>query len=165
MIERQSVRSWLTVLVAVMLPATAAADDAEQSAMTPVGHPVPQSLLLRFLTDHSTFTLVDARSAEEYDESHIDGAVNVPHDGLDAHGDSLPASRDETIVVYCRTGKRAGQLKAQLVDLGYNDVRVLQPEQIFSSGNLMVFNCGASTPKSRAAQQTAATDAREEKRQ
>lgn len=135
-------------------------------AAGPAGSPlepaVPQSLLLDYLADKSAFTLIDARSPGEYAESHIDGARNVPHDDLEQHLDALPAALDETIVVYCRTGKRAARLKAQLTERGYSDVRVLQPDQIFSSGDLMVFNCGVPESKPPAASDSAAADAREE---
>ncbi|MEX0975667.1 MAG: rhodanese-like domain-containing protein [Woeseia sp.] len=130
--------------------------------MSPVESAVPQSLMLGFLADKSTFTLIDARSPEEYATTHIDGAVNIPHDQLADYDQTLPASLDKTVVVYCRTGKRAGELQAQLTQLGYTDVRVLQPQQIFASDNLMVFNCGASESKSLVVNKTATTDAREE---
>jgi rhodanese-related sulfurtransferase len=129
--------------------------------MSPVP-PLPQSLLLAFLADPSTFALVDARSPEEYAESHIDGAINVPHDRLDEYDEGLPAALDRTVVVYCRTGKRAGRLQAQLEARGYTDVRVLGPDQIFARGGLMVFNCGTQSSESPAGLDTAAVDAREE---
>lgn len=139
----------------------AAASD-ETAAMPPVESAVPQSLLLKFLADKSTITLIDARSPEEYAESHIDGAINVPHDQLDDYDRSLPASPDDTVIVYCRTGNRAGKLQAQLTERGFRDVRVLQPGQIFASEGLMVFNCGATTEKSLVVNKNATADAREE---
>lgn len=150
---------WLLLAAA---SAGSAMAQAPEPATGTAASPVPQALLLDFLADRSTFTLIDARSPEEYAEAHIDGARNVPHDQLDSHLDALPAAPGATIVVYCRTGKRAGRLKAQLAERGYTDVRVLQPEQIFSSGDLMVFNCGVSDSNSPAAIETAAAEAREE---
>jgi rhodanese-related sulfurtransferase len=143
-------------------PAIAEAPDpVGEPLMSPVHAPVPQSLLLEYLADPSTFTLIDARSPEEYAESHIDGAINVPHDRLEEFAGGLPTARDGTVVVYCRTGKRAGRLQAQLAERGYSDVRVLEASQISSSDGLMVFNCGAySTPP--AAGESAAGDAGEE---
>jgi rhodanese-related sulfurtransferase len=130
--------------------------------MSPVESAVPQSLLLKFLADKSTFTLIDARSPAEFAESHIDGAINVPHDQLDAYDRSLPSSPGATVIVYCRTGKRAGKLQAQLTERGFRDVRVLKPGQIFASEALMVFNCGATTEKSLVVNKDAAADAGEE---
>ncbi len=155
---------WPAALIAAALAMGAAhatpPDDA--ASMSPVESAVPQSLLLKFLADKATFTLIDARSPEEYATSHIDGAVNIPHDQLADFDQKLPASLDDPVVVYCRTGKRAGQLQSQLTQLGYTDVRVLQPEQIFTSGSMMVFNCGVPEKQSLIANKATTADAREE---
>ena len=105
---------------------------------------VPQSLLLEYLADNSTFTLIDARSPGEFAASHIAGAINVPHDHTDARVPRLPSDSGAPIVVYCQTGKRASQLKAELIERGYTNVRVLQPQQIFWFEGLAVFNCGTN---------------------
>lgn len=165
MSRRLTRQFWLPVLVATFVVGAATARPSElpvEAAMSPVHAPVPRSLLLKFLTDKSTFTLIDARSPEEYAESHIDGAINVPHDRADEYGEGLPAALDTTLVIYCRTGKRAGRLQAQLAARGYSDVRVLGPEQIFASDGLMVFNCGAQPLRSPAELDAAAGAAREE---
>lgn len=109
---------------------------------SPQFSPVPQSLLLKFLADNSTFTLVDARTPAEFAASHINGAINLPHDLSDDELSSLPSELDAPIVVYCKTGKRASQLQTKLTELGYTNVRVLLPEQIFWFDDSAVFNCG-----------------------
>ena len=50
--------------------------------------------------------LLDVRTAEEYAEKHVDGAVNIPVNELEKRLGELP--RDRQIVVYCHTGARAG---------------------------------------------------------
>jgi phage shock protein E len=115
----------LAALVLVLSP-TVRSDDTPAAGAAPE---VPQPLLLEYLADHSRFTLLDARSPAEYHTSHIAGAVNVPFDAIAGKEGLLPADHDALIVVYCRTGRRAGKLRDQLVELGYTDVRVLRPEQ------------------------------------
>lgn len=113
---------------------------------TPVrftGPEVPQQTLLGYLADHTRFTLIDARTPAEYSAAHIDGAVNIPHDALAGHEKLLPADRAAPIVVYCRTGRRAGKLQAQLLDLGYTDVRVLRPSQFSISDGQAAINGAA----------------------
>lgn len=104
--------------------------------------PVPQSLLLEFLADNSTFTLVDARTPAEFATSHINGAINLPHDSYDDELSLLPSELSAPIVIYCKTGKRAGELKKKLTERGYTNVRLLLPEQIFWFDSMAVFNCG-----------------------
>ncbi len=112
---------------------------------SPQVSPVPYKLLLRFLVDQETFTLVDARSAGEFETSHINGAINVPHDSDDDVLSSLPSDLHAPIVVYCKTGFRASQLQARLLERGYTNVRMLLPDQIAWFDGLAVFNCSGPT--------------------
>ena len=67
-------------------------------------------------------TVVDVRTAEEYGESHIPGAVLVP---LDTIGSQRPAALPDTgaeLLVYCRSGVRSRAAAEQLVALGYQQV-------------------------------------------
>lgn len=102
-------------------------------------------MLLGFLADNSTLTLIDARSAEEFAELHLPGAINIPFDAVAMHEQQLPDDPAKAVVVYCRTGKRAGLLKEQLVARGYMDVKILPREQIHWNDGFMVFNCSTES--------------------
>jgi phage shock protein E len=136
--------------VILLLPAlfafqvcTAAEDLANPSpGMSATATSVPQKLLLSFLADNSTFTLIDARSSEEFQASHINGAINVPHDAPIDSNTVLPSDLQAPIVIYCKTGKRATALQLKLRELGYTEVQVLQPGQITWFDGMAVFNCG-----------------------
>jgi phage shock protein E len=91
---------------------------------------VDAGMLLAFQADPATLTLIDARSSAEYAAAHIAGAVNVPFDAVEANESLLPVDKDEPVVIHCKTGRRAGLLKEQLIERGYTDVRVLPSEQI-----------------------------------
>lgn len=67
-------------------------------------------------------TVVDVRTAEEYGESHIPGAVLVP---LDTIGSQRPAALPDTgaeLLIYCRSGVRSKAAAEQLAALGYQQV-------------------------------------------
>jgi glyoxylase-like metal-dependent hydrolase (beta-lactamase superfamily II) len=49
--------------------------------------------------------ILDVRSPLEFESERIEGAVNVPLDGLEAHLDDIPEQSE--VVVVCRTGVRA----------------------------------------------------------
>lgn len=115
---------------------------ASESSVAPDSTVVPRSLLLEFLADNSTFTLIDARSSEEFTASHIAGAINVPHDAVDDALPELPTNLHAPIIIYCKTGKRAALLQTKLKILGYTDIRLLQASQIFWFDAAAVFNCG-----------------------
>lgn len=123
--------------------AMAVAANSTEPAHSPIPH-VDRELLLGFLADNDTMTLIDARSPEEFAAQHLPGAVNIPFDAVATNEALLPADRSRPIVVYCRSGKRAGLLLADLLARGYTNVQVLPREQIFWQDNFMVFNCGTA---------------------
>ena len=66
--------------------------------------------------------ILDVRTQAEYDESHIPGAILIPHDTVaTAAEDALP-DKGQLILVYCRSGNRSKQASQALVDLGYTNV-------------------------------------------
>lgn len=64
--------------------------------------------------------LVDVRTVAEFNEGHIEGAINIPVEELDQRLDELP--QDETIVVYCRSGNRSADAADMLDEAGYSSV-------------------------------------------
>ena len=71
--------------------------------------------------------LLDVRSAEEYEQGHIEGALNLLYtDVLDNAEDMFP-DKNTPIVVYCSAGKRSTQAQITLTGLGYKNVYNLGP--------------------------------------
>lgn len=62
--------------------------------------------------------LLDVRTPEEFRERHLDGAVNIPVQHLDARMRELGA-KDRPIVVYCRSGARSAAAAALMKAAGY----------------------------------------------
>ena len=77
--------------------------------------------------------ILDVRSPEEYAEGHIPGAINVPYDQIAVNLDSLESFLTAEIVVYCRTGRRAGVAENALREAGFT--RVLDLEGHMTSWN------------------------------
>lgn len=65
--------------------------------------------------------VLDVRTSEEYAQGHIEGALNVPLDQIDTI-DSLVSDKDQSILVYCRSGNRSAKAAARLVELQYTKV-------------------------------------------
>ena len=69
-------------------------------------------------------TLIDVRTPEEFASGHIDGAINIPYDQIDAKNASVTAiNKGRSIVVYCRSGRRSAIARESLQQLGYRQVR------------------------------------------
>ncbi|HML24287.1 MAG TPA: rhodanese-like domain-containing protein [Aggregatilinea sp.] len=74
------------------------------------------------LGENPDLPLVDVRTADEYAEGHLAGAINVPLTELTDHLDLLPA-QDASFVVYCGSAHRSAMATFLLDLLGYSDVR------------------------------------------
>lgn len=133
----------ITLLLVALLPAVSTPALAAETATLPQSAipRIDRDILLGFLADDSTMTLIDARSAQEYAEQHLPGAINIPFDAVAEHAGSLPEDPAKPVVVYCATGTRAGLLREQLLERGFTNVQVLPREQIHWSDGFMVFNC------------------------
>jgi rhodanese-related sulfurtransferase len=67
--------------------------------------------------------IVDVRGIDPYGRSHIEGAVHIPLDELQARAKELPADKTAPVVVYCGNGSRLGPLgTAKLQSMGYTHV-------------------------------------------
>lgn len=67
--------------------------------------------------------LIDVRTQEEYDESHIDGAQLLTLDAInDDSASGIIDDKSIPVIVYCRSGNRSKQAMEELENLGYTDV-------------------------------------------
>lgn len=69
--------------------------------------------------------VLDVRSAEEYHAGHVPGAVNIPHDEVEAALPRLEPFRSREVVVYCRSGRRAALALAVLGKAGFTTLEHL----------------------------------------
>lgn len=63
--------------------------------------------------------LVDVRTEDEYNSNHISGAINIPIDSISS---AVSLSKDNPIIVYCKSGNRSSQALEKLEALGYSNV-------------------------------------------
>jgi len=66
-------------------------------------------------------SLYDVRTAGEFDSGHIEGATNFPVEKMLA-GEMPQVDKGKKMYVYCRSGNRSAQAKAQLQKNGFTDV-------------------------------------------
>jgi rhodanese-related sulfurtransferase len=68
--------------------------------------------------------IIDVRTAFEFSEMHVRGAVNVPLDGLNPR--SVMAHRngnaDSPLYIICRSGSRGARACKAFIDAGYSNV-------------------------------------------
>lgn len=66
--------------------------------------------------------LIDVRSAEEFADGHLDGAVNIEWDDTDALIKAIGSDKQRQVVFYCRSGNRAGKAITHLKLGGYTNI-------------------------------------------
>ena len=74
------------------------------------------------MQEESGYIILDVRTAEEYSEKHIPGAINIPNETIGA--DDIPElpDKDQLILIYCRSGNRSKQAAQKLADAGYTNI-------------------------------------------
>ena len=66
--------------------------------------------------------LIDVRSEAEFADGHVDGAVNIEWNKIDQLSAAIGDDKQRRVVVYCRSGNRAGKAKSALEEMGYGSV-------------------------------------------
>jgi rhodanese-related sulfurtransferase len=68
--------------------------------------------------------LVEALPAKYYEDSHLPGAINIPHDEVDALAAGLLPDKAAEIVVYCANSpcRNSGIAARRLAEIGYTNV-------------------------------------------
>ena len=119
-----------TMLVAAASIADQAGPAPSQPAAAPVAAGVSpplvsqQALLERQAKGDPSLFVLDVRTPEEYAAGHVPGAVNVPYDQVASRLAQIP--KDKDVVLYCKSGRRAGLAADVLAANGYTKLEHLQ---------------------------------------
>jgi rhodanese-related sulfurtransferase len=68
---------------------------------------ITASELLARIDAHDAPTILDVRSAWEFNRGHVPGAIHLPFWTIGAHLSEIPGTPDDPVVVYCGCGPRA----------------------------------------------------------
>ena len=104
------------LLLALVLLLTACAQAASYEQIT-------QEEAKQIMDTTNGYILLDTRTREEYDQSHIPGALLIPHTEIAQRAEEALPDKDQVILVYCRSGNRSKQASAVLAELGYTNVK------------------------------------------
>ena len=66
--------------------------------------------------------VVDVRSIQEYDEEHLDGAINIPYYDIDENINNILDDKEKEIILYCEVGARSKRAYRRLKKMGYINV-------------------------------------------
>jgi len=63
-------------------------------------------------------TVIDVRTEDEFNLSHIKNAINIPLDEIM----NIDYDKDTKLIIYCASGVRSQNAINQLIDLGYTSL-------------------------------------------
>jgi len=112
------------VLVAALAPpmvfawSTGAADRAGDAEY----HKIPAEEAKELMDSGEPYVLLDVRTAAEFSEGHIEGAVLIPDDEIVSRAPETLIELDALILIYCRSGRRSAGAAHTLVAMGYTNV-------------------------------------------
>ena len=106
----------ISLLLALVLLLTACAQAASYEQIT-------QEEAKQIMDTTNGYILLDTRTREEYDQSHIPGALLIPHTEIAQRAEEALPDKDQVILVYCRSGNRSKQASEVLAELGYTNVK------------------------------------------
>ena len=104
------IKALLTALAALISTAAFAGDVPGMS---------DEALLARMASGDKATVVLDVRTPKEFAEGHVPGAINISHDQLEGRLSELDDDRDRDVVVYCRSGHRAGIALGMLEKAGF----------------------------------------------
>ncbi len=116
-VNKISIARLLTCLYLLLVSAsTMAAEDIHADAM----------LALK----PSERLLLDVRTVEEYTKAHIPTSVNIPLSEIETNLDRLSEFKNTPVVVYCRSGVRAGKAITLLEGNGFTNIMHLEGDMM-----------------------------------
>ena len=69
------------------------------------------------------YIIIDARTEEEFNEGHIEGAILIPEYEIGERAEKELLDKEQFLLVYCRSGRRSKIAAQALADLGYTNVK------------------------------------------
>ena len=83
--------------------------------------------------------MIDVRTDEEWRAGYIEGAIHIPLPEIKKNIENYKISKDEEILLYCRSGNRSGRAKVILDELGYtNTTNIGGIESVSEQYNLKI---------------------------
>lgn len=64
--------------------------------------------------------VIDVRTPQEYAGGHIDGAINIDHSLIAQEIGKAKVAKDDTVILYCRSGRRSEMALDTLKKMGYS---------------------------------------------
>lgn len=75
------------------------------------------------MDNEADYVILDVRTDDEFEEGHIPGAVLIPDYEIKEKAEQVLTDKEQTILVYCRSGNRSKGASEALAEMGYTNVK------------------------------------------
>ena len=114
-------RKLILILLAVML--LTACGNTEENNQEAVYMNITAEEAKQIMDTETGYIILDVRTQEEYDVSHIPGAIVIPNTEIETRAEQELTDKGQLILVYCRSGRRSKLAAEILVALGYTNIK------------------------------------------
>ena len=66
--------------------------------------------------------VIDVRTPQEFAQGHVQGALNIDHSVIGQEIGKAAVAKDDTVILYCRSGQRSGKALETLKQMGFSRV-------------------------------------------
>lgn len=113
---------YIAIFVLIILGAALAYNSPSDNNENPEYRKITGEEAKILMDKNAEAIILDVRTAEEYKESHIEGALLIPDNELSRRAEKELPDKDALILVYCRSGRRSAASAMELVEMGYTKV-------------------------------------------
>ena len=89
-------------------------ETVQEEAMKGEYHKITAEEAKNRMDSDDTIIILDVRTQEEYEESHIPGAILIPNESIGTEKQEQLPDMDQEILVYCRSGNRSAQAAKEI---------------------------------------------------
>ena len=114
----------IILIIAVILTACVSTGNGQTSSAGNTYTQIDQETAKEMMAKDNGHVIVDVCRPDEYAESHIPEAINIPNEQIGSDPPEELPDYDQIILVYCRTGNRSKQASEKLASMGQGNLTV-----------------------------------------
>ena len=111
-------RKYIIILVSIIMIIGLTGCEEQSMSYTQISMEEARSLM----EEETDYIILDVRTAEEFAQKHIPGAINIPNETIGSEELAELPDKNQLILVYCRSGNRSKQASEKLAELGYTKI-------------------------------------------
>ena len=119
-VKRHHITTLLICCLLVNVLTCGCADEVEAPVQI-IEEIIPQEAftLVQGNQDDSKFFIIDVRTGEEFASGHLEGAINIDWYSECCEGWIDMLDRNNTYLIYCKSGKRSGEVLSLMSELNF----------------------------------------------